>query len=228
MKKDFGFIIINKPVGPTSHGIINKLRKITGIKKIGHAGTLDPFASGVLICAIGRQATKQIDGFVKLKKEYVADLQLGAETDTYDREGVITKKVEPDFIPPQDDIVAGILKTFQGPQKQVPPMFSAKKIQGKKLYQLARKGVEIERQPSDIEIFYIQMLNYEWPRLKIKVGCSSGTYIRSLAFDIGRELGCSAYLQELQRTAVGNFNLEQAVEVEKLNENNWVDFLFNN
>lgn len=209
--KKCGFLIINKPVGPTSHDIINQLRKITGIRKIGHAGTLDPFASGVLIVAVGREATKRIDKFVKLDKEYVAKLKLGAFSNTYDRTGGIKEnKFE---CKPEKKNVSKVLLRFVGKQKQIPPMFSAKKVQGKKLYELARKGIEIKRRPVDIEIYNIKLLSYKWPFLKIKIKCSSGTYIRSLTDDIGKSLGTGAYLESLERTAVGKFKINKAVEL---------------
>lgn len=226
-----GFLIINKPVGPTSHDIIAKLRRITGIKKIGHAGTLDPFASGVLVVAVGREATKEISQFVKLDKEYIATLVLGVTTDTYDNEGV-RLKVESRTLPAgRQESKVGIkeveevLKKFIGEQKQVPPMFSAKKINGKKLYELARKGIEVKREPVDVNIFSLELIEYEWPILKIRTKVSSGTYIRSLGHDIGQVLGCGAYLDALERTAVDKFFINDSVAIHVVNKENWVDFL---
>ena len=219
-----GFIIINKPVGPTSHDVVNQMRKITGIKKIGHAGTLDPFASGVLILAIGRDATKQIDKIVQTEKEYLADLCLGATTDTYDRTGKIREEKRVEKI--EEEKIQEVLKTFRGEQEQIPPMFSAKKIQGQKLYKLARQGQEIKRDPVKINISEIKLVKYNFPRLKIKVRCSKGTYIRSLAYDIGQALGCGAYLEELQRTAVGDYTLEKSLSLDKINKDNWEKFSF--
>jgi len=219
-----GFILINKLPGPTSHTIINQLRRITSIKKIGHAGTLDPFASGLLLVAIGRESTKKINQFVKLDKEYIATAYLGATTNTYDREGEI-QKYNYTKMPDQKEI-ENILKKFIGKQKQIPPMFSAKKIKGKKLYELARKGIEIKRQPSDIEIFSIEFLEYHWPMLKIKVHCSSGTYIRTLAHDIGQALGCGAYLEELERISIGKFNVKNSILLEKITDKNWQELIF--
>jgi tRNA pseudouridine55 synthase len=206
-----GFLLINKPVGPTSHDIINKLRKITGIKKIGHAGTLDPFASGLLICAVGREATREIDKFVKQKKEYVATVHLGAVTDSYDRTGKIIKEYDGEFI--GEDVIKKAVLGFIGEQLQTPPMFSAKKINGKKMYELARAGKEVERQPCAINIFTTEILSYAWPILKIKIKCSSGTYIRTIAYDLGERLGCGAYLKELERTKIGEYNVEDAINL---------------
>ncbi len=208
-----GFLNINKPIGPTSFDIIAKLRKITGIKKIGHAGTLDPLASGVLLVAVGRDATRRIDEFIKMDKEYIATLYLGATTETFDGE---SEAVKINCTAPSLEKVKKILISFIGEQKQVPPMFSAKKIKGKKLYELARQGVEVEREAVDINICDIELLNYQWPILKIKTKVSSGVYIRSLASDIGKALGCGAYLSDLERTSVGGFKIEDSVRLKDL------------
>ncbi len=218
-----GFLIINKPVGPTSHDMVDRMRRITGIKKIGHAGTLDPFASGVLILAIGREATKRIQGLVKTDKEYIADLYLGTTTDTYDRTGSVLKTKE--VTPPTEKEVRETLRDFQGEQKQIPPMYSAKKIKGKKLYELARQGKEVAREAVPITIHSLEILDYDFPGLKIKAKCSSGTYLRTLAYDIGEALGCGAYLQELQRTTVGDHKLERAIDPGKLTSDNWTEYL---
>lgn len=222
---DSGFILINKKQGPTSFNAIYQLRKITGVKKIGHAGTLDPFADGLLIVAIGREATKEISKYVKLDKEYVATLKLGEVSNTYDIEGEIVKSEKKNNDLRIEDIKK-VIKKFIGKQKQIPPMFSAKKVGGKKLYELARKGIEVERKSSLINIFKIEVIEFEWLVLKIKVNCSSGTYIRSLGHDIGQVLGCGAYLKDLKRTKIGEFELKNAVFIDGLNENNWRNYLF--
>jgi len=222
--KQSGFLLINKPTGPTSHDIVDQLRRITGIKKIGHAGTLDPFAEGLLILAIEREATREISKFVKQDKEYIATLKLCGISDTYDRAGKI-KKTEQSIQPSLEEIKK-ILKTFIGDTEQLPPMFSAKKVKGKKLYELARKGIEIKREPHKIKIYNIEILDYSFPLLKIKVKCSYGTYIRTLAHDIGQMLLCGAYLEELQRTAIGDFKIENALDIKKLTSKNWSEFLF--
>jgi tRNA pseudouridine55 synthase len=219
-----GFILINKPIGPTSHDIVSQLRKITGIKKIGHAGTLDPFASGLLILAIGREATKRINEFVKLDKEYSAVLKLGAVSNTYDPEGNI--EIKSNQVPPTESLIATVLEKFLGEQEQVPPMFSAKKINGQKLYNLARQGKIVQRQPNKIKIYDLEIVNYCWPELSLKIKCSSGTYVRSLGNDIGERLGCGAYLSGLQRTKIGSYLLEDCVDIEKVDKENWIKFLF--
>jgi tRNA pseudouridine55 synthase len=220
-----GFILVDKPTGPTSHDVVDELRKATGIKKIGHAGTLDPFASGLLVIAIGRESTRKISRFVKMDKEYVATLFLGATSDTYDRTGVIIRNADADKGKTDKVAIAAALKKFIGKQKQIPPMHSAKKVGGKKLYELARKGIEIERQPSDIEVYSIDLLEYGWPLLKIRIRCSTGTYIRSLADDFGRLISAGAYLTELERTAIGNFRLSDAIPLREISENNWQERL---
>ena len=223
-EKKFGFILIDKPVGPTSFSVVACLRRITGIKKIGHAGTLDPFASGLLLCAIGREATREIGQFVKLGKEYEADIFLGKSTDTFDRQGSIREEYVGKKI--KRKTVEAAVFSFLGKQKQIPPMFSAKKIGGRKLCDLARKGIEIERRPNEIEIYELKILRYSWPRLKIRISCSSGTYIRSLADDLGKKLGSGAHLTELRRTRINGYLVKKAVKLEKIKAENWCKFLF--
>lgn len=217
-----GFILIDKGSGPTSHDVVAALRRITGIKKIGHAGTLDPLASGLLICAIGRSATKQISSVMKQDKVYEVEMILGAVSDTYDSQGKIESRSE--RIVEREELLA-ILEKFKGKQEQVPPMYSAKKVAGKKLYELARQGVEIERKPCSIEIKTLELIDYQWPTLKLVVECSTGTYIRSLVHDIGQSLGVGAYMSALRRTSIGDFKIEQALRLEELAKDNWEGFL---
>ncbi len=212
------FLLINKPAGWTSFDAVNYIRKKIKIQtnnkkiRVGHAGTLDPFATGLLIVGVGREATKRLDEFKKLPKTYVAKLRLGAVSDTYDVTGTITTRNIDNAAPPSLDIVKDILKNFIGKQLQIPPMYSAKKIGGERLYKLARQGKIIERKPNEIEILDIKILEYFWPYLKIEVACSAGTYIRSLAHDIGEKLGIGAYCEELARTKIGDYRLEDAKE----------------
>ena len=207
----------------TSHDVVDELRKITKIRKIGHAGTLDPFATGLLILGIGREFTKKLSIFQKKDKEYIATLRLGAESDTFDRDGKIVERVVEKI--PEREEVEKVLKSFLGEIEQIPPAFSAKKVRGRKLYELARKGIKVEPKPQKVKIYEISILEYKFPYLKIKVKCSSGTYIRSLASDIGKKLGCGAYVDELVRTKIGEFSIENAVEPSKLNSQNWKNFL---
>ena len=212
-------LLIDKPVGWTSFDAVNflrsKLRRETGNKKIkvGHAGTLDPFATGLLIIAVGRENTKRIDEFQKLPKTYITTLHLGATTDTFDCTGIITENLNKKN--PTESEITTILNNFIGPQLQLPPMFSAKKIDGQRLYKLARQGKEVERQPNEITIYDIKLIKYSFPELTFEVQCSTGTYIRTLANDIGQKLGIGAYCQTLRRTRIGDFSVDQASPIEK-------------
>ncbi len=215
---DSGILIINKPGGPTSHDMVDIVRKITGIKKVGHAGTLDPFAEGVLVILIGK-ATKLQSKFMEMPKTYVATLRLGKISDTYDVTGKIKNQISKIKI--TKDEIKSILKSFVGEIKQVPPNYSAIKINGEKAYKLARRGIKPKIKARKVKIHKIKMLNYKWPYLKIEVRCGKGTYIRSLANDMGKKLGCGAYLENLIRTKIGNFDIKKSVKLKKLNSKNW-------
>ncbi|MDD5732023.1 MAG: tRNA pseudouridine(55) synthase TruB [Patescibacteria group bacterium] len=210
-----GFILIDKPKGITSFGVVACLRKITGIKKIGHCGTLDPLASGLLICAIGRSATKRIDSFIKQDKTYLAEIELGKISDTYDAEGKI-KKTKFKNKPTRKD-VKKVLEMFMGEINQVPPIYSAKKVDGVRAYQLARKGKKVKLKENKIKIYKIKIVSYKFPFLKIKVNCGSGTYIRSLTHDIGKKLKTGGLLVGLIRESIGKYSLKKSLELEKLN-----------
>ena len=218
-QKNEGFILIDKPEGPTSFGVIARLRHVTGVKKIGHAGTLDPAASGLLLCAIGRTATREIGRFVKMDKKYEALVRLGTTTDTYDREGQIIDSYSGKPVSKKE--IRKAVAELIGKQEQIPPMFSAKKVGGKKLYELARKGIEIVRQASQIEIYQAKIIKYRWPDARLMIRCSSGTFIRTIAYDLGIKLGCGAYLAGLRRTELGKFKLKKAVKLDKINADNW-------
>ncbi len=202
-----GLLLVDKEAGCTSFHLVSLLRRLTSIKKIGHAGTLDPFATGVMVMLIGKEATKKSETFLSSDKEYRATLQLGITTETYDLEGAIVERN--DKVPTLAEIELA-KSSFQGEILQIPPMYSAKKVAGKKLYDLARKGIVIERQPVLVRM-EIELLNYQYPMLEIEVKCSKGTYIRSLAHDIGQFLGCGAHLFELTRTRSGPFRLEDCI-----------------
>lgn len=208
-----GILLVNKPQGKTSFDLIRILRKRLQVQKIGHAGTLDPLATGIMILLIGRRYTKLSEKFLSSDKEYKASIFLGSSTDTLDAEGNVTNTSS--HIPELDDIVR-VLSQFQGEIEQVPPMFSAKKWRGKKLYELARKKQVIPRLPVKI-ILETSLISYAYPYLDIKVACSKGTYIRSLADDIGRALGCYAHLAQLTRTRSGTFSINECVEGFQLN-----------
>jgi tRNA pseudouridine55 synthase len=212
MKINDGILVVNKPVGVTSHDVVDFIRKLFGIKKVGHAGTLDPFAQGVLVILVGK-ATKRQSEFLRQDKEYITTLFLGATSTTDDIEGSIKyKKI--DKIPSLATIRRTI-NLFIGQIKQIPPVYSAVKIKGKKAYELARAGQTPSLKPKRVQIKEIEILSYEWPKLKIRVVCSSGTYIRALARDIGKTLSCGAYLETLIRIRSGKLTLKQAITVKE-------------
>ena len=207
-----GFLLVDKPSGPTSHDVVDMVRRATGLKKVGHAGTLDPFASGLLIMALGN-ATKEISQFVGLDKTYEATILLGGTSDTMDRTGKLDMQACATVSEPA---MLDVLEKFKGDIDQTPPMYSAKKVGGKKLYELAREGKEVERAPVRVTIHVLEIISYNWPHLTVRCRVSSGTYIRALAHDIGATLGCGAYLEELRRTAIGTYKVEDAVPADSL------------
>lgn len=216
-----GILLVNKSANKTSFSIIHALRKITKIKKIGHTGTLDPFATGLMVLLIGSKYTKKSQEFLFDDKEYIAELCLGYKTNTFDRDGKLEEisKKEP-FLHEIDEAVS----SFQGQIEQIPPMFSAKKVNGQKLYKLARKGTVIERKAISVHV-QIQFLVYVYPTLKLQITCSKGTYIRTLANDIGEKLTCGAYLKNLERIRVGKFHLRDALNQDILDKVNLTSFL---
>lgn len=215
-----GILVVNKEEGYTSHDIVNLVRRAFHIKKVGHTGTLDPMATGVLPICIGK-ATKVASYIQGDRKIYVAKALFGTATDTLDREGKITETS--DVIPTMEDFQKVIPK-YLGEISQIPPMYSAIKVEGKKLYELARAGVEIERKPRKVRIYRLAILSYENHVLTFEVECSSGTYIRTLADDIGRQVGSVCHLISLCRTATGNFTLEETISTTQLKKEN-VDVL---
>lgn len=211
-----GLIIINKPYGWPSMKVIRKIKKLTGVKKVGHAGTLDPLATGVLPVCIGREFTKKISELMNLKKEYIAEINLSAFSETDDSEGEIIP-VEVKKSPAEKEIKK-ILESFLGIQTQIPPKYSAVRIEGKRAYKLAREKKIFELKAKEVTFHEIKLINFNWPNLKIKIVCSKGTYIRSLARDIGKKLGTGGYISNLLRTAVGKYKLEDAFDAETLSE----------
>lgn len=203
-------ININKPKDWTSFDVVKKVRNVLKIKKVGHAGTLDPFATGVLLVCTGR-ATKKVNSLVLEEKEYVAKALLGKSTDTYDYTGKVTE--ERDFSHITEEAIFTVCNSFVGEIEQIPPMFSAKKNKGVRLYSLARKGITIERKPNKVTIHELEVLHVDIPEVTIKVVCSKGTYIRTLAHDIGRKLDCPAHLVELERTRIGTFRVDEALSI---------------
>lgn len=218
-----GILIIDKPAGMTSHDVVARVRRVLGTKRVGHTGTLDPFATGVMVILVGK-ATRLAQFLDRDRKEYIADVQFGFETDTGDRTGMRSAEcgMRNEEITAKLKVVAwdNVLAKFRGEIMQTPPMYSAKKIEGKKLYELARQGIEVERKPINVVIHELELLPSEirgqQSAIRVKVVCSAGTYIRTLAEDIGREIGVGAHLTNLRRTAAGQFDLRGSVSLEDL------------
>lgn len=210
-----GIVPVLKPKGPTSHDIVAEVRRAVGARRVGHAGTLDPLASGVLVIGIG-SATKRLNDEMLKEKEYEAVIKLGATSTTDDEEGDKTA-VAVDAVP-TEDAVRAVLKEFIGEISQVPPQFSAIKIKGKPAYQTARAGGAVPLEARPVRIFDIELLSYTWPYLAIRVRTGPGVYIRSLARDIGSRLGCGGYIEELVRTRVGDFHITDAIPAADIKE----------
>lgn len=211
----FGFLNIYKPKGLTSHDVVARLRKITKVRQIGHTGTLDPFATGVLPICIGK-ATRLIE-YLDDDKEYLATVQFGKNTATYDLEGEITATFDKKVT---EEDVKNALKDFEGEISQIPPIYSAIKVNGKKLYDYARQGQDIKIKPRKVTISKIELKEFDKTSqsAKITVACSKGTYIRSIAYDLGAKLGCGGYLTALERTQAGKFQVNTTIKLEDLTE----------
>ena len=208
-----GILLVDKPKGITSHDVVDRVRRIYRMKKVGHAGTLDPMATGLMIILVGK-ATKVSQYMMSMDKEYTGTMKLGEETDSQDAEGeiLVTKDV-PELTEEQ---VLAEMKTFLGDQYQTPPMFSAKKVNGQKLYKLARQGKTVQREPRVINISKFEMTDFSLPEISFLVGCSKGAYIRTIAHDLGQKLGCGAHLAGLRRTVSGKFKISGATTLEEL------------
>jgi tRNA pseudouridine55 synthase len=208
-------LLIDKPLHWTSFDVVDKIRRWFGIEKAGHAGTLDPRATGLLILCTGRQ-TKRIDQFANLDKEYVGTFELGIQTPSFDMETRVTERL--DYSGVSIDELRSVVVRFTGRQLQTPPMYSAVKHHGKPLYKYARKGKTLERQPKEIEVKEFSVLSFVPPVAEFRVVCSKGTYIRSLVSDIGNKLGCGAALTSLRRTRIGTYRVEDALTIEELDK----------
>lgn len=223
-----GVLNIGKPAGWTSHDVVARLRRITGVRRVGHAGTLDPMATGVLVVCVGR-ATRVVEYLAEETKDYRATIRFGQITDTWDAEGQVV--AERDASGLTRDAVEGALESFRGTIQQVPPMYSALKRAGRPLYRLAREGITVERPPRQVTIHHLQLA--EWhpaeqdgtPVAVLEVRCSKGTYIRSLAHDLGQALGPGGHLTGLVRTAVGSLTVRDAVSLDRLAEGDWREHL---
>lgn len=203
-----------KPVGMTSHDVVDGIRAVTGIKRVGHAGTLDPLASGVLVVGIGRNATKDLARITDEEKEYRVTIELGRTSITDDAEG--EKTTIPVSEPPDREKVKEVVKNFIGEIRQVPPAYSAVFVKGKRAYKLARRGKEVVLPPRIVSIKNIELLEYTYPLVKLNVVCGKGTYIRTLARDIGKALGTGGFVSALERTRVGSFTINNAVQLDSL------------
>lgn len=215
--------MIDKPEGMTSHDVVDRVRRITGLRKVGHAGTLDPFATGLLVVGVGRPATREMQRFVGLDKKYEATFVLGAVSDTDDKDGVIT---EAPITSDEDPRV--VIQEFVGTIAQVPPAYSAIKIGGKKMYEAAREGKPLKAEPREVTIYSIGFHERLVPQpqvLDVTIHSSSGTYIRAIARDLGERLGGGGYVEQLRRTAVGSFESTEAVTLETLKQDGAQDYL---
>ena len=206
-----GILLIHKPSGMTSHDVVNRIRRILHTKKVGHCGTLDPDATGVLVLCIGK-ATKALQFLMSEEKEYITTLSLGTATDTYDASGTVIESREYDGV----ENVVEVLQSFVGNQKQIPPIYSAIKVKGKKLYEYARNHEEVKIEPRDIIIHEIELLQQDENEITLRVRCSKGTYIRSLCYDLAKALGYPGHMKDLIRTKSGNFSLENCFTLEQI------------
>ena len=210
-----GILNVNKPLQWTSFDVVALVRRLSGEKRVGHAGTLDPAAEGVLVISLG-QATRVVEYLLDAGKSYRARIRLGAVTDSYDAEGTVIRSGDPSSV--TREAVEEALRHFRGVIDQTPPMFSALKRDGVPLYRHARAGREVEREPRSVEIYHLDLLDFAPPVVTVELDCGRGVYVRSLAFDLGERLGCGAHLAGLVRLAVGPFRLESAVSIDALRD----------
>ncbi|NQT23298.1 MAG: tRNA pseudouridine(55) synthase TruB [Candidatus Omnitrophica bacterium] len=209
-----GILLVDKPRGMTSHDVVDFIRKKFGFKKVGHAGTLDPLATGLLVILIGN-ATKKSEHLRGEDKAYTTTVKPGVTTDTGDRYGKVLDEKDCDINPEK---ITKVLNRFMGEIEQVPPMFSAKKHKGKRLYEYARKGIEIERKARKVTIKKLELIHFGKSEFSLEIKCSKGTYIRQLACDIGEALGCGAHITGLRRTRSGSFNVDDSIKIDDLNK----------
>lgn len=217
-----GLLIVDKPEGVTSHDVVNRIRRLAGTRRVGHAGTLDPLATGVLLVCVGR-ATRLVEYLVGQPKQYVTAVRLGQTTNTYDAEGEVV--AERPFAHLTPAVIDEALAQFRGPIQQKAPIYSAIKKNGQPLYKLARQGKAVELPVRQVTLYELSLLAATLPEIELQLTCSSGTYVRSLAHDLGEALGCGGHVSRLRRTAVGDFSLEQATALEALTAENIGAFL---
>ncbi len=209
-----GVLLVDKAPGPTSHDVVGKARKAAGIRRVGHAGTLDPFASGLLLLLLG-SATRLSEYFLGMDKEYEATVRLGVETTTHDLDGEIVSEDGDWSGISESDVIAALIP-LTGKVSQVPPAYSAKKVQGVSAHRRARRGEAVELEPAEVEIYGLDLLGHDGPTVRLGVRCSSGTYVRAIARDLGRALGVGGHLTELRRTNIGPFSVSSASPIEEL------------
>ena len=225
MAAPWGLILLDKPSGPTSHDMVYAVRRGSGERRVGHAGTLDPLATGLLVMCLG-PATRLSEYLAGKDKRYQARVRLGQATDTYDAQGQVTSTCE---IVPERAAVEAALERFRGPQQQVPPAFSAIKRGGQKAYELARRGETVTLEARAVTIYSLELVEFQSPEILLDVVCSAGTYVRALAHDLGQRLGCGAHLAALRRTASGSLSVSQAVTLDILRDafarGDWAQYL---
>lgn len=203
-----GILLVDKPKGKTAFDLVAILRRRLNVKTIGHAGTLDPMATGVMVMLIGKKYTTQSNQFLTEEKEYIGQVHLGIETDSYDAEGVEVSRS--DLVPTEEEITQALV-AFQGEIQQIPPMFSAKKVNGQRLYHLARQGKSVERAAVTLQV-KTELISYSYPFIELRITCSKGTYVRSIAHDLGKLVGCGAHLSALVRTRSGAYSISECVD----------------
>ena len=223
-----GFLLLNKPVGMTSHDVVDSVRRITGERRVGHAGTLDPFASGLLIIGVEREATKNMQSLSGLDKSYEARFVLGARSETDDTEGEIKPVANASML--KGEGISEAMKAFLGEIDQIPPAFSAVKIGGKKMYQEARAGRPIEAPARHVRVDRFELIGSPVPdedltRIQVQIDCGSGTYVRALARDLGKNLQVGGYAESLERSSIGPFKLDEAISPKDLTQENWEERL---
>ena len=222
-----GILNVIKPSGRTSFDVVSLVRQLSGERKVGHAGTLDPAATGVLLLCLGK-GTRIVEFMAEATKVYRADIELGVTTDTYDASGKVTQRGDDSLV--SRERVEEVLDCFRGTIAQIPPMYSATRYKGKHLYELARAGIEIARRPKSVHLSRLELIDWRPPVITVEVECSTGTYIRSLAYDIGLTLGCGAHLKSLVRLRCGCFDIMQAISLPVLEEafhhGRWMSFLY--
>ena len=209
-----GLLILNKPVGPTSHDVVEQVRRATGARKVGHVGTLDPLAAGVLLVLVGN-ITRLSEYLVGHDKRYRAIVRFGRATDTYDAGGRMTRQAPVTFT---ESRLRAVLENLRGRQHQVPPSYSAVKVRGRKAYEMARAGEEVQLESRVIEVYALNLLRWTPPEAVLEIHCSSGTYVRTMAHELGMTLGAYAHLAGLTRTCIGHFCVDQAIDLEELQE----------